>query len=265
MSEKDSSKTRVVPVFEDLFHRDPTGREWLAKLLTLPLGGSESERPSAEELGEIQEGQGLWGENEKALMPPRSLLKWLVRNTELQSGCALESSEKAVAKRCQLIKKDPETIAEAVRKIEQDPLPESAWYILEGFSYPDAFIRTPTSIVVVEGKRTEPKPTRSTKWMSTRDQLLRHIDCAWELSDTESVFGLLIVEGDGGPEAVDVPEKWLKCVRESRSAPVLDDSLPHRSKAERTDMANAVLGVTTWQKLCAEFDISWASLPGYCS
>ena len=234
-------------------------------MIALPVGGSEIARPAASVLGDIQEGQGLWGPNEKGLRAPRSLLKWLVCNIRLQHGCPLRGSPRTVSKRRLLIERDNSTIAEAIRKLDRDDLPGSAWYILEGLSYPDVFIRTPSTIIVIEGKRTEPIPTRTTTWMPVRDQLLRHIDCAWEIRGSGVVLGFLIVEGNGGPEAVDVPQRWMDWAQECRSGPVLEGSLPHRSESERTDIASGVLGVRTWQRLCAEFDIPWTSLPDHCS
>ena len=101
--------------------------------------------------------------------------------------------------------------------------------------------------------------------MPVRDQLLRHIDCAWDIRGSGAVLGFLIVEGDGGSEVVNVPQRWLDWVQECRSRAVLEGSLPHHSESERADIASAVLGVTTWQRLCVEFDIPWTSLPDHCS
>lgn len=262
MGDRNSSLTRVVPVMRALFDRDPTGRKWLDRLIAMPVGGLAPPQPNVSILGEVEEGRGLWGDHEKRLAPPRSLLTWLVRN--LSPDASLSGSGRTVRKRRLLAERDPATTAEALRLLDRDELPDTGWYILEGISCPDAFIRTPSAIVVIEGKRTEPIPTRKTTWMPVRDQLLRHIDCACEIRGTCRVFGMLVVEGRGGAEAVDVPSEWLGWVRESQSRPILEASLPHRSDAERAEIADAVLGVTTWQRLCVEFGIPWASLPDRC-
>jgi hypothetical protein len=60
--EKDSSKTRVVPVFDRLYFKDKTGKTWLPKLLALPTGGnciniSPNLNFPIQDMG--------WGENEK--------------------------------------------------------------------------------------------------------------------------------------------------------------------------------------------------------
>jgi len=80
MGEKDSSKTRVKPVFDELFLRDKTGLSWLGGLLRLP-SRINMESLSVPELLPLR--VHAWGDTEKALFPPRSLLRWLVMNLEL--------------------------------------------------------------------------------------------------------------------------------------------------------------------------------------
>jgi hypothetical protein len=41
------------------------------------------------------------------------------------------------------------------------------------------------------------------------------------------------------------------------SPATLDKSLPHRSAAERRAIADACLGITTWQRVCRRFEIAW--------
>ena len=61
--------------------------------------------------------------------------------------------------------------------------------------------------------------------------------------------------------SMSVPAHWQTAVEETVASPVLEQSLPHRSAAERSAIANAFLGATTWQAVCAEFEIDFASLP----
>jgi hypothetical protein len=35
------------------------------------------------------------------------------------------------------------------------------------------------------------------------------------------------------------------------------DSLPHRDPSQRNLIADGFLGVTTWQRVCAEFELGW--------
>jgi hypothetical protein len=246
MGERDSSLTRVLPVFNALAH------SFVPRLVRLvaPHLAVRTEAPE----------EAMW-HVEKALRPPKALLKWLVDHPQLQPGCSIGSSTETIAKRQALMAGDISVRAEAHRLIDRAAPPAVAWYVLEGPSYPDVYIQTPELIMVVEGKRTESKPTRHTSWMPMRDQLLRHIDCAWEIRGDRRVMGVSIVEGDGGAEATAVPSRWQTWLDESRSGDVLAKSLPHRSPTEQEQIASSVLGVTTWQRVCEEFSIDWASLP----
>src|SRR5205814_886140 len=86
MGERDSSRTRVVPVFDRLKQQDATGRSWLARLIALAEGGTAVSKSTATEPVDLQEGR--WGDQEKALAAPRSLLRWVVRHPALQPGCS---------------------------------------------------------------------------------------------------------------------------------------------------------------------------------
>jgi hypothetical protein len=51
-----------------------------------------------------------------------------------------------------------------------------------------------------------------------------------------------------------VPPEWHKWSAETISPSALDASLPHRSPAERQEIANAFLGVATWDSECRACD-----------
>jgi hypothetical protein len=79
MGKFDSSKTRVVPVFDRLMRMDPTGRAWLSS--PLQLGSHSAAAKLLPDPGTLISGHPAWlGANERALEPPRSLLEWLVKN-----------------------------------------------------------------------------------------------------------------------------------------------------------------------------------------
>jgi hypothetical protein len=160
-----------------------------------------------------------------------------------------------------LLHRDPEVIGEALALLARPSVPAKAWYVLEGPSQPDVYLQTEEAIVVIEGKRTESGPTTTTSWMPGRHQMLRHMDCAWELRGSRLVFGFFIVEGDGGAEAVGVPPRWADAAAETVRPAALRGSLPHRTAAEQAEICRGFLGVTTWQRLCAELEIPWSALP----
>lgn len=236
----DSSKTRVAPFFDYLLDRDPVGESWLPELLTLPEhGAARVEAPGT--AGELLD--HAWGESERALEAPASLLKWLMRNLKCPSSMKRDDLR---PERQELVDRDPERIAEGIRQIESGP-GGRRWYVMEGPSYPDVYLATPDAIIVIEGKRTEAGPTTSTTWMPIRLQMLRHLDGAFEIAGPREVFGFFMVEG---PEDGELPAVWEDACASTLDAELIEASLPHRSPAEREVIANAFLGAVTWQRAC---------------
>jgi len=95
--------------------------------------------------------------------------------------------------------------------------------------------------------------------MAGRHQMLRHIDCAWEIAGNRKVIGFFIVEGrasNGG-----VPEQWLEYARETVAPYSIASSLPHRGPEEQNGIAACFAGVATWQMVCAAVGLAWDSLP----
>ncbi len=247
----DSSRTRVGPFFGYLLDRDPSGQSWLPKLLTLPTGGSP--RPDASSLGPLVE--HAWWPDERALDPPPSLLSWLVRNLECPSSM---KADQIRSERRDLIEKDPQRVTEALQLLETRPATRD-WYVMEGPSYPDAYLATGEAVVVVEGKRTESGPTESTTtWMAVRHQILRHLDAALGPAGPRALWGFFMVEG---PEDGSVPPVWLDACASTLEPEILRRSLPHRSPGERELIAAGFLGVVTWQRACQELGVPLEELP----
>jgi hypothetical protein len=124
------------------------------------------------------------------------------------------------------------------------------WYAFEGPSFPDAFIETPDALIVVEGKYTEVWTTTKTTWMTNRHQMLRHVDGAWEIRGTRSVYGIFIVDGSGESNPAKIPAKWETAYRDTLSPEALRSSLPHRKvREERQAIADCLVGITTWEAI----------------
>jgi hypothetical protein len=245
----DSSRTRVAPFFNFLFNRDPTGVSWLPKLLALPIGGSPLDQS---EIGELKE--HYWWPAERRLDAPPALLSWLVRNLQCPSSI---KAEKLSPQRQALLAKEPARINEALDLLQRSPRPR-AWYVMEGPTYPDAYLATDNVVIVIEGKRTEPGPTQSTTWMPVRHQMLRHIDAALGYAGPRALHGFFMIDG---PEDGSIPSIWQNASRSTLDPEVIDKSLPHRNRKERRYIANSFLGVTTWQHACAELDVPPTVLP----
>jgi len=237
-----SSLTRVAPVFDAISRQS----NWVARLLELPRHGIASPRIIAGDLSPVPRGCH-WGESEKGLLPPVSLLSWLVRNFK----GPVQGESDTVGFRRKLADGDPATI-EMARLALRTAKEDRGWWIFEGPTYPDAYVVTPDLLLVVEGKRTESGTTTSTTWMSSRHQIWRHIDAAWEIRGLREVAGLLIVEGDSAGE---VPAKWVEAALDAGSPSALHGSFPHRSAEEVKAISESFRGVTTWQAVCEHFGL----------
>jgi hypothetical protein len=260
MGIQDSSKTRVVPVFDELLSRHPMDTTWVSSLLDLPKTADGGKFAGKIDRRAVLRNWG-WGNAEKRLRPCRVLLQWLVCCPREPPDGNIGSSDATRSKRQALLLHDEQVIGEALAFLARKNVPLRAWYVLEGPSQPDVYLETDELIVVIEGKRTESGPTTDTSWMEVRHQILRHLDCAWEVRGEKSVFGFFIVEGKGEADAIDVPQGWVEACRQTVSKSALRGSLPHRLPEERREIADAFLGATTWQAVCRKFGIDWATLP----
>ena len=262
MGRRDSSKTRVAPVFDRLCHCDPTGTVWLDRLIRLGSRESEVDLPSC--VGELVPGHPRWwGEDERHLSPALGLLEWLVQNITAEAVMESRTSEETSRMRLALARRDPDVVQEALTRL-RDGEKGKAWFVLEGESCPDAYLETDSIVLVVEGKRIERTTTSKTTFMPKRSQLIRHMDAAWEVADGRRVLGLLLVEGES-PDPMLVPEQWSSASDEQLRPALLVPSLPHRTVEERDAIAGSVLGAATWQRVCEEFSIEWPTVedPGW--
>lgn len=255
MGTRNSSKTRVVPIFDALFGSDPTGATWLDGLLHLASRSDSRVFDSSPHLL-IEHHRRTWGVDERALPAPLALLEHLVRSITVQQVAASGDSGFVLAKRQALADGDSATIDEALRHLHSGRRGRN-WFVLEGPSRPDATLETATAVLVVEGKRTERGCTSTTKWMSNRSQLLRHMDAALESFPSKQIFGLLLVEGLERGDSSVPSEYWRRQSEGQYSEGTLAASLPHRTPDQRARLAQGILGVATWQAVCARNNIPW--------
>ena len=262
MGKHDSSATRVVPVFEALHSADSSARMWLPRLIGLPVGGHP---PSLRDDTDFSLRRHGWGRTEAKLNPPVALLSWLIRHPRAPVAGGLSGDPQKAEIRRQWIEGSDERIAEGLELLRRNPK-RLDWHIFEGPTRPDVYLETNDLLVVIEGKRTEAGPTRATKWMEGRHQMLRHLDCAWEIRGGRQVAGFFIVEGEDASE--EIPAKWLSFARETIAPSTIAAGLPHRGPDEQKQIAAAFIGVTTWQRVCrefAQFGLDYAALPDTAS
>jgi hypothetical protein len=248
----DSSRTRVAPVLGRLQCLDPSGRLWLQGLLEL----ANTRRLPTPQAGISRLRVAKWWPKEAKLAAPPGLLRWLLENAEEpRSAAAWGRRPEVMANRRRVVDRDADTLAGALKSLQERRPSSRAWYVLEGPSQPDVFLDTADCVVVIEGKRSEPDLATSTAWMPVRHQMLRHLDAAWEHRQGRRVYGLFIVEAEEGTASVEPSSAWHQAVEMTIAEEVLKGSLPHRTPDERSQIANALLGVTTWQVVCDEFQI----------
>lgn len=144
--QRDSSLTRVVPVFEAL-SRQQDG--CVTTLLDLAAGEVNAHAPWRK-LDMRMRGSVACGSYGRGLNAPESLLRWLAANATLAAGENVKGSTDTIAKRTELPERDEGTIAEALDLIESTSSGKG-WHLLEGASFPDAYIETREAIIVVEG------------------------------------------------------------------------------------------------------------------
>ncbi len=250
MGTYDSSRTRVAPVFGRLQCWDPSGRAWLQGLLEL----ANTRRLPRPEAGTSRLRVAKWWPREARLATPPALLQWLLEHAEeSRSPRVWGRRPQVVANRRRVIDRDADTMAAALKGLQTRRASPRAWYVLEGPSQPDAYLASDDIVIIVEGKRTEATLTTSTDWMRVRHQMLRHLDGAWEHRAGRRIYGLFIIEAEEGCTLGEVSASWHKAVELTISDEVLKGSLPHRSSDERSQIASALLGVTTWQAVCEKF------------
>src|SRR5437773_3390138 len=208
------------------------------------LGSISSSMPGISDVGPLPgDHPAWWGRNERGFRPPVALLRWLVRNASEPASLRAWGAETTRRRRKLLVRRDPKTVQQALELLD-GKIPRRAWYVLEGESRPDACLQTDRILLVAEGKRTEPKGTTTTTWMKHRDQLVRHMDAAWEVRGSKRVLGLLIVEAEQPDQ---MPREWVGEADAQFSRSNLASSLPHRTSQERDAIGAGFLGTTTWQ------------------
>ena len=224
MGDKNSSLTRVVPLMDTL-KQDTANFD---KFFTLFNRKIEITPPIID---------CRYGYDEKAIQPPRSLLKWMVENTDKlkdsEKAKIIADTKKSSIERAKLFSNDENQKKTALSNLEKQKLPQVAWYIFEGYTQPDIYIETRTTIIVGEAKRTEDKLTTETTWLKNRDQLIRHIDAV--IDSGKEVYSFFLVEN-----------KDLYNFENYSDIEYFKKSLPHRDEKTVKKIFDTYCGVTTW-------------------
>lgn len=269
----DSSITRVWPVFQTLIHKDHSGLSWLPNILRLTEDKSQSSIQLKMDftalLPEILQKREIgprvlkyYGLNsiemercfEKTIPPADGFLRWLILNPDKMTwprrGKQTYSSN-AQIKREQLFGRHGNEAAESAQREALGELDilgaqrsHGKWWSFEGITQVDCYLETEKLILLIEGKRTETLSSK-TDWYSQRNQLIRSLEVAQEISGHKTFAVLVIAEEEIG----EIPED------------VIQQSLPHFTKPECDALMQHNLGCVLWKDVCLATGISYQSLP----
>jgi hypothetical protein len=258
---KNSSLTRVQPLFDAAFALDPTGDRWLSALLKAMPRSSTVLGELVDEPGDLI--QTLLGPHPSGKAPracyeydvaaPKSLLRWFVEHPQHLTWPKGSDFGRGTEKwrRALLYDEAPgreAATAEALRLIEvRNPLTRG-WWRFEGASSIDCVIGTDRLVICVEGKRTEPLSS-STDWYPPRTQIVRNLEAARQIARGRRWASVVI-------SADHLPDAGFKPVAAS-----LDEAAPHLSDVGRGELQAAYLGNITWQQACTAIGVPFASLP----
>lgn len=222
MTRYNSSKYRVEPTAKVL-----NSTENVNKLISLVCN------EKVEDIGEI-----FYGKNEKKLKPKKEhLLKTIDHVCEKTYKVSKDNTE-----RIAYIKLNEAKAKDLIEK-NYNTLPAKAWYILEGHSCPDLYIECKNHIILCEGKWTESNITTKTTYISRRNQMARHIQCALNQT-SKKIIAFYIVDANCS-YTKNLTKEAFKSQLESESI-CLD-------KTEKQQILSSFYGYTTWQEISKAF------------
>jgi hypothetical protein len=261
MGQWNSQLTRVLPFFQALVKKDPLGTVWLPELLAITPNASTV-------FGDLSKNPGLLHpvdlQSERSVLPPKEFLRWLILNPEKMTWPNAESSDpESETQRWRNMlrghgmrgKEQTDEVTEANRQaatreaIEQlerfGPAKSNMkWWAFEGSTSIDCYLATDRLRIYIEGKRKEPLTPR-TVWYSKRNQLMRNLESA--RADADGMpFGCLLITEEKPPNI---------------TKQMIENSLPHLTEDERSDVMRHYLGGITWRRACEATGIDYDTLP----
>jgi hypothetical protein len=242
MGIRNSSLTRVKPLF-DFINSDVDKLNRFFSLFNF-----KNQRIAHNSLIEIR-----YGYNEKKIPPSKTLLIWMLQNlndlNKLANYGVDNIDSETYKNRKLLFSGNAKVLDEAINRIQtHNEHPQRGWFIFEGNSSPDIFIETNDSIFVGEAKRTEKDITTKTKWLSQRDQLIRHIDSL--LDQRKKIYSFYILEKD----------EYLKGYYKERmelysKKDYFKLNLRHRDDEITERAYNSFIGFVFWEDIADYFNI----------
>lgn len=257
MGQKNSSITRVWPVFDFLLEKDDTGRSWLPQLLQLSGSGFPNSSPGpllrcvAQRQRElpaairrelkpeaIRRIGRIRNAFEKDIPPAEGFLRWLIEHPKClkwPDGPAgpLTYGEGTQQRRERLMHGDLSAKQEALAELDIHGSVGSRrrWWAFEGYTSVDCWLETESFMLLIEGKRTE-QIAPSTSWFPKRNQIVRNVEVAAALAGDKD-FAVMLCAETQSP----LPQScW-------------DDSLPHLGRDQRRKLQSHYLGCVLWKDI----------------
>jgi hypothetical protein len=269
---RNSSLTRVRPVFGAALDANVSGMGWLPTLLARAPAGNRLDPDIRRDPGELLGActahrsytDRVLGRTvqlracfEYPALAPERFLRWCLDHPERldwPSGSAGRFSAEATRWRRALFHDEPPGSAVA-RREGHDELTRLGvagshrrWWVFEGTTSIDCLLMTDRLVLAIEGKRTD-RLAPSTSWYPLRSQLVRNLEAAGDLARGRAFATLLVTEEpdpDGEWDAV---------------AASLDDAAPHLDDRDRAALQQAYLGQLTWAHVCDALGVEYDSLP----
>lgn len=247
MGNKDSSKTRVVPLMH--FLGEDIGK--INDFLSM-FNFKNRHVQITDSIKRIHYGNKSDGEpGEMAIPPATSLLIWYAEHpeeldrTENKQNTKKQPSINTIKNREDFFNGNSEKKKEAVEKLKKMKTYPSRlpWYIFEGKTYPDIYIETESAIFIGEAKRTEPHLTGTVKWYKKRDQLIRHVDSV--IDSDKTVYSFFILEH----------RNYENLEKHGKNFSYYEESLPHRQTYpdQIQKIMDTYIGCITWDDLQEKF------------
>lgn len=241
MGIRNSSLTRVKPLFDFIDSNVVKLNDFLG------LFSYKSSKIEQNSIIEIR-----YGDKEKKIPPSKTLLIWMIENlnelNKIDNYGVDKIDSNTYKKRKQLFSGDEITKKEAINLIQtKSKLPERGWYIFEGYTFPDIFIETTDSIYIGEAKRTEKDITTKTKWLSPRDQLIRHIDSM--LDQSKPIYSFYILEY--------LNDVYKESMQFYKTKKYFELNLKHRNNASIERAIDSFIGFVFWDDIAKYFQISF--------
>jgi hypothetical protein len=264
MGEKNSSVTRVWPVFLELMCGSRTTSDSLRLLLDLVFKSSGNTlaaqlRDSAGEvipsliekpiIPRTEYGMAVRLPNcfEYSVPPTERFLIWLIE--ESGRGCmprtGLGTARKDAGRRPDLFGDNEvrrsDARKEAIRNLYVTGVNRSKneWWVFEGPTSVDCFLETSDMVLFIEGKRTD-SVADCTDWCPSRNQIARNLEAVQSIAKGKRYGVLLAAE-----KHIDI------------SPSAIVQGLPHMSEPERRFLGEHYLGCVTWTDLCREAHLTF--------